>query len=104
MKNYYGKFEEIKRLSLANLIDKLSLISNIEYSAKEDSSSDYQKSIKKAKTINPKIENLGDLNKYYYSLKEEIEKREKVYLAGSKLIELINKEIPYFLEKLENKF
>ena len=71
----YGKFSGLERLSLSSLIDKLSLIGNIKYSMLY-----HDLMIRKAKKVEHRIDNIGDLNKYYLFLKKEIDAREKKYL------------------------
>ncbi len=93
------KFNDLERLSLSNLIDKLSLIGHLEYF-----SLDHNLMIKKAKEINPKIKDLGSLNRYYVCLKKEIDAREKAYLTEDKLIKLIQEKMPSFFKYLKEKF
>ena len=87
VKEKYGKFDSLKRTSLSYLIDKLSLISAIEYSSR-----DHKAMVIDAQKIEHGIKDLGDLNKYYTFLKEEIDEREKKYFEGTKL----TKETAYF--------
>jgi len=61
---------------LTDLVNKLSLINNIEYFSVNDHSANYRDSLKNAKRIEPKIEDIGDLKKYFIYLKKEINKRE----------------------------
>ena len=75
MKEKYGKFNTLQRTSLSNLIEKLSLIGNLEYSDLK-----YGLVIQKANKIDNKIENMEDFKKYFSFLKEEIDAREKKYL------------------------
>ena len=78
VKEKYGKFDSLKRTSLSYLIDKLSLIGNLEHSDLK-----YGIMIQKAKKIEDKIESMEDLNHYYAFLKEEIDAREKKYSIES---------------------
>ena len=75
VKEKYGKFNTLQRTSLSNLIEKLSLIGNLEYSDLK-----YGLVIQKANKIDNKIENMEDFKKYFSFLKEEIDAREKKYL------------------------
>ncbi len=71
----YGKFNHLQRTSLSDLINKLSLIGNLEHSDLK-----YGLIIQKSQLIEDKIGSMEDLKKYYSFLKEEIDTREKKYL------------------------
>ncbi|MEK6845078.1 MAG: hypothetical protein AABX44_02375 [Nanoarchaeota archaeon] len=75
VKEKYKAFNDLEKLSLSDLIVKLSLIGNL-----ENSDLKYGLILQKAKKIEDKIETMEDLKRYYSSLKEEIDTREGKYL------------------------